>query len=68
MMSEAKGIERQTGEVRETLSGQGEQTLGRRIVMPVVRLERRIGGAKDVILQMADDFNEPLVDFAEYRA
>lgn len=28
--------------------------------------ERRIGGAKDVIRQIAEDFDEPLPDFTEY--
>jgi hypothetical protein len=67
-MSEAKGIKCQTGESKQVVIRQGEQTLEKRIVVPAVRPERRIGGAKDVILQMADDFNEPLVDFAEYMA
>jgi hypothetical protein len=67
-MSEAKGIKCQTGESKQVVIRQGEQTLEKRIAVPAVRPERRIGGAKEVILQMADDFNEPLVDFAEYMA
>lgn len=27
---------------------------------------RRIGGVPDLVVYMADDFNEPLDDFAEY--
>ncbi|MFZ4662167.1 MAG: hypothetical protein ACOYNY_34470 [Caldilineaceae bacterium] len=49
-MSEAKGIKCQTGESKQVVIRQGEQTLEKRIVVPAVRPERRIGGAKDVIL------------------
>jgi len=34
--------------------------------VPELRQQRRIGGAEGVVLFMADDFNAPLEDFAEY--
>lgn len=44
-------------------SGEGQAKLS---LAPNERKERRIGGAKDVICQIAEDFDEPLPDFAEY--
>ena len=38
------------------------------MAVPVMRQERRIGGAQEVILDMAEDFNAPLDDFNEYMA
>ncbi len=34
---------------------------------PEARLQRRLGGAKESILFIADDFDAPLEDFAEYH-
>lgn len=56
------------------LAEAGEEVIIARDGVPVVRLtpvaqelpRRRIGGAKGFILYMADDFDAPLEDFAEY--
>lgn len=34
-------------------------------VLPSARKERQIGGAKGFVINMANDFNEPLEDLAE---
>lgn len=52
----------------------GEEVIIARGNVPVVKLtpvieekpQRRAGGAADVILYIADDFDAPLEDFAEY--
>lgn len=52
----------------------GEEVIIARDNVPVVKLtpvagtptKRRAGGAADVILYIAEDFDEPLDDFAEY--
>lgn len=36
------------------------------VVLPEARQKRRLGGAKEAILFMADDFDEPLDEFQEY--
>lgn len=40
--------------------------LVRLVVLPEARPERRIGGAKGMLLSMAPDFDAALDDFAEY--
>lgn len=52
----------------EVVITKGKQPMVKLVVVPEMRKTRRIGGAKDVILKIADDFNEPLDDFAEYMA
>ena len=52
----------------EIIIAKGKQPMVKLVVVPEMRKKRRIGGAKDVILHIADDFNEPLDDFAEYMA
>lgn len=52
----------------------GEEVIIARDNVPVVKLvaleapkpQRRLGGAKDFILYIADDFDAPLEDFADY--
>ncbi len=56
------------------LAEAGEEVIIARDDVPVVKLtlmvdvkpRRRAGGAAGVILYMADDFDAPLEDFAEY--
>jgi prevent-host-death family protein len=56
------------------LAEAGEEVIIARDDVPVVRLmpvieampQRRAGGAAGVILYMAEDFDAPLEDFAEY--
>ena len=58
--------------IQEALNGEevviakGRNPLVRLEVLPRVKPERRIGGAKGLVLEMAEDFNAPLDDFAEY--
>ena len=58
--------------IRQVLSGErvviakGKQPLVELVVLPEARKERRIGGAKGVVLSMADDFDEPLEELREY--
>jgi antitoxin (DNA-binding transcriptional repressor) of toxin-antitoxin stability system len=58
--------------IRKALSGErviiakGKQPLVELVVLPDVRKERRLGGARDVILAMSEDFDEPLDEFKEY--
>ena len=44
----------------------GNTPLVELVVLPEARQERRLGGAKEAILAMADDFDEPLAEFQEY--
>ncbi|MBI5586356.1 MAG: type II toxin-antitoxin system Phd/YefM family antitoxin [Deltaproteobacteria bacterium] len=37
-------------------------------VLPEAQSPRTIGGAKDLVLHLADDFDAPLEDFQEYLA
>ena len=50
----------------EIIIAKGKQPMVKLVVVPEMCQERRIGGAQDVILQMADDFDAPLDDFADY--
>ncbi len=55
-----------TGE--EVIIAKGQQPLVKLVALPETRLPRRIGHAKGVIIQMADDFDAPLPEFQEYMA
>ncbi len=35
-------------------------------VLPEAKQERRVGGRENLIVEMSDDFDEPLEDFKEY--
>lgn len=50
----------------EVIIAKNRQPLIRLTVLPEVKLQRKIGGAKGLIVQMDDDFNEPLEDFKDY--
>ncbi len=58
--------------IREALEGheiiiaRGNQPLVKLEVVPEVRRRRQLGTAKGVILFMAEDFDAPLEDFADY--
>ena len=52
----------------EIIIAKGKQPMVRLVVVPEMRQERRIGGAQEVILDMAEDFDAPLDDFNEYMA
>ena len=55
-------------EGEEIIIAKGKQPVVKLVVVPEMRKGRRIGGAQDVILDMAEDFNAPLDDFAEYMS
>lgn len=55
-----------TGE--EIIIAKGQQPLVKLVALPEARQQRRIGHAKGIILYMADDFDDPLSEFQEYRA
>ena len=50
----------------EIIIARGKQPVVKLVVVPEMRKTRRLGGARDVIIAIADDFDEPLDDFAEY--
>lgn len=52
----------------EIVIAKGRQPVVKLVVVPEMRKERRIGGASDVILSIADDFDAPLAEFAEYMS
>lgn len=52
----------------EIIIARGQQPLVKLVALPEARRQRRIGHARGVILFMADDFDEPLDEFADYMA
>ena len=50
----------------EVIIAKGKTPLVKISPLPNVRIERKIGTRKDLIIKMEDDFNEPLKDFTEY--
>ena len=44
----------------------GKKPLVKLVVLPEAQKQRRLGGAKDVVIEMAEDFDAPLDDFVEY--
>ena len=52
----------------EIVIAKGKQPMVQLVVVPEMRPQRRLGGAKDVILHMTDDFDAPLDDLAEYMS
>lgn len=52
----------------EIIIAKGKQPMVKLVVVPELRKERKIGGAQDVILDIADDFDAPLDDFAPYMS
>ncbi len=58
--------------IKQVLSGEdviiakGRNPLVKIIPLPNVRIQRKTGTQKHLIIRMDDDFNEPLEDFTEY--
>lgn len=50
----------------EVVIAKGKQPLVKLVAVPELRKQRRVGGAEGVVIAMADDFDAPLDDFAEY--
>ena len=51
---------------KEVIIARGNKPVVRLEVLSGVRGERKIGNAKDLLVFMSDDFDEPLDDFREY--
>ena len=51
---------------KEVIIAKGNKPLVRLEVLPEARKSRRIGGAGDLIIAIADDFDKPLEDFKDY--
>ena len=58
--------------IKQALSGEeviiakGKTPLVKISPLPDVKIKRKIGTQKNLIIMMDDDFNEPLKDFTEY--
>lgn len=50
----------------EVIIAKGKQPLVKLVVLPEARPQRRLGGAKDVIISIADDFDAPLEEMKDY--
>ncbi len=50
----------------EVVIAKGRHPLVRLEVLPGAVPKRRIGGSKGLIIEMSNDFDEPLEDFSEY--
>ena len=50
----------------EVIIAKGNKPLVKLVVLPEVQQTRRLGGAAAAIIRMADDFDEPLDEFADY--
>ncbi|MCE7983267.1 MAG: type II toxin-antitoxin system prevent-host-death family antitoxin [Caldilinea sp. CFX5] len=55
-----------TGE--EIIIAKGKQPLVKLIALPTARPQRRLGMYPNAIIHIADDFDEPLAEFAEYMS
>ncbi len=51
----------------EVIIARGREPLVKLVVLPGVLPERRIGGSEGLLLEMSDDFDAALDDFAEYQ-
>ncbi|MCP4427499.1 MAG: type II toxin-antitoxin system Phd/YefM family antitoxin [Chloroflexi bacterium] len=58
--------------IQQALSGEeiiiakGKRPIVKLVALPEARRQRRIGGAKEVIKSISDDFDAPLTDFEAY--
>jgi antitoxin (DNA-binding transcriptional repressor) of toxin-antitoxin stability system len=50
----------------EVIIAKGKTPLVKISPLPDVKIKRKIGTQKNLIIKMDDDFNEPLKDFTEY--
>lgn len=50
----------------EVIIAKRDKPLVKLVVIEEEKPQRRLGGAADMILYIADDFDEPLEEFAEY--
>ena len=51
---------------KQVIIARGNKPVVRLEVLPEAKGQRKIGNAKELVLAMADDFDEPLDDFSEY--
>ena len=54
----------QTGE--EVIIARGNKPVAKLVPLDAGKPERRLGGLKGMVIEMAEDFDEPLPDFAPY--
>ncbi len=52
----------------EVIIAKDNQPLVRLQALPEASGQRRLGGAKQLVLRIADDFDAPLDDFADYQS
>lgn len=50
----------------EIIIAKGKRPVVKLVALPEARQQRRIGGAKEAIKFIADDFDAPLADFEAY--
>ena len=53
-------------EGEEIVIARGRQPLVKMVVVHEPTLQRRLGGAPGIIVEIAPDFDEPLADFRDY--
>lgn len=53
-------------EGQEVIIAKGNKPVVRLEVLPEARKTRRIGGVKNLIIKMDENFDEPLLDFEDY--
>jgi len=51
---------------KDVIIARGNKPVVRLEVLPEAKGDRKIGNAKDLLIFMADDFDDPLDDFKEY--
>ena len=51
---------------KQVIIARGNKPIVRLEVLPEAQAKRKIGNAKGLVLNMADDFDAPLNDFKEY--
>ncbi|MCB0063358.1 MAG: type II toxin-antitoxin system Phd/YefM family antitoxin [Caldilineaceae bacterium] len=52
----------------EVIIAKRDKPLVKLVVIEEAKPQRRLGGAADMIIHIADDFDEPLDDFADYMS
>ncbi len=55
-------------EGEEVIIAKGNQPMVKLVVVPEMRKQRKLGTAPDFIQYMADDFDAPLEEFADYMS
>lgn len=53
-------------EGEEIIIAKGKKPLVKLVVIPELRKQRRLGGARKIVKSISDDFDDPVEDFKEY--